>query len=674
MNHLYLSSQPLWLVFGFAACVSSPAWAQAGGGASERLGTVVVTGNPLGSQELAPANHVLTGDALVLSRGASLGESLQGLSGVSSTYFGPNANRPSIRGLDGDRVRMLNNSGASVDASSLSFDHAVPVDPLVIERIEVLRGAAALLYGGNAIGGVVNTLDNRIPRQAQTGLSGAAELRLGGAAQERNAAVVLDGGAGHWAWHADAAGRRSEDQRVPAFSTAEDGWRRSVRNSASDSRSLALGSAWVGTQGFAGLSVDEHRQNYGVTVEPDVTVQMQRQRIATAGEWRDAAAPVRKLQWQLSHSRYEHREVEGDGAIGTTFKSRGNDGRLEAEHAPLGPWHGLLGLQWEGSNFSALGEEALVPSTHTRSSAAFVLEQARWGAWGLSAGARVEQVRVSSEGDAAGAEEKFGAAMARQFKPRSLSLGGSVELGQGWAMTANLTHSQRAPMYYELFAQGVHVATGAFERGDAALGLERARGAEWGVRWSEGANSVSAQVYDTRFGNYLALAATGQVQEVDGQSLPAYAYQGVRARLRGFELELKRELPAWGGWQLALAAQLDAVRGDDLSHGEPLPRLAPMRAGLGLDAQQGSWSVKLDWRLAARQNRVPATDRATAGYGLVKLSVARQVRWGELDALWYLKLDNLGNQLAYSASSIATIRDLSPLPGRSVHTGLQVRF
>jgi len=672
-----LNLRPGLLALALAAIYPHAASAQGAAADKERLSTVVVTGNPLGSQELAPANHVLSGDALVLSRGASLGESLEGLSGVASTYFGPNSNRPSIRGLDGDRVRMLNNSGASVDASSLSFDHAVPVDPLVIDRIEVLRGAAALLYGGNAIGGVVNTLDNRIPRLAQPGLGGAAEFRLGGAARERNAALVLDGGADSLAWHADVSGRRAGDLSVPRFGNAEAGWSDHVRNSASDSHSAALGASWVQPQGYAGLALDDYRQDYGVTVEPDVTVRMQRQRIASAGEWRVADGPMRKLQWQLSRSRYEHQEVEGDGAVGTTFKSRGTDARVEAAHAPLGAWHGVLGLQAERSDFSALGEEALVPATHTAAAAAFVLEQAKFGVAGIALGLRAERVRVASDGDAnlgAAAEPRFGAAATRRFRPHSFSLSGSLELRPGWTLSANLNRSQRAPMYYELFANGQHVATGAFERGDSALALESADAGELGLHWAEGANSFSAQLYETRFDNYLALAATGASEEVGGQVLPVYQYQGVRARLRGFELEFKHALPALAAWQLGLAAQLDAVRGEDLSHGQSLPRLAPLRAGLALDAQRGPWSLKLDWRLAARQSRVPALDQPTAGYGLLRLSLARQLRYGDLDALWYLKLDNLGDKLAYSASSIATIRALAPLPGRSIHTGLQVRF
>lgn len=648
--------------------------AQANPAPAESLDKVVVTGNPLKSQLLAQPSDSLSGDALTLTRGASLGDTLQGLPGVAATNFGPNASRPSIRGLDGDRVRILNNSGASVDASNLSFDHGVAIDPLVIDKVEVLRGAAALLYGGNAVGGVVNTLDNRIPRTLVNGLSGAAELRLGGASRDRSGAVVLDGGSGQagagWGWHVDLAGRDADDQRVPRFaSPTEDGpeSRTRVRNSAARSHGGALGGSVFFQGGFAGVSLDDFHTDYGTTAEADVTIRMQRQRIATAGEWASAegsGAFLRRVGWQLSRNRYEHTEMEG-AEVGTTFKSRGTDGRLELEHAPLGPVKGLVGLQTESLDFSALGEEAFVPSTRTRNTGVFLLEQARLGGVDWSVGARREQVTVRSDGG-----ERFGAAQSRRFSPLSLALGGVLPLGQGWHASANLNRTQRAPAYYELFANGAHVASAAFERGDAGLGVERSKGADLGLKWEGAESHVHLNVYETRFANYIALQATGETVDNDGEALPVYAFQAVPARLRGVELE--------GRWQahpaLALLAQLDAVRGENRATGEPLPRLAPLRAMLGLEARQGEWSGRLEWRGAARQTRVAQFDTPTAGYGTVRLSLARQLRWGRTDAVWYLKLDNLGNKLAYNATAVPTIRDLAPQPGRSASTGLQLRF
>jgi len=653
-----------------AACFLSLA-AQADPAPAESLDKVVVTGNPLKSQVLAQPSDSLGGDQLVLTRAANLGDTLQGLPGVAATNFGPNASRPSIRGLDGDRVRILNNSGASVDASSLSFDHGVAIDPLVIDKVEVLRGAAALLYGGNAVGGVVNTLDNRIPRAFTPGLSGAAEVRLGGAARDRSGAVVLDGGSGQansgFGWHVDLAGRDADDQRTPRFSSpTENGSesRTSVRNSAARSHGGAVGGSVFFQGGFAGVSVDDYRTDYGTTAEADVTIRMQRQRLATAGEWAAPDGPIHRVSWQLSRNRYEHVEMEGDVA-GTTFKSTGTDGRLEVEHAAIGPFKGLVGLQTEALDFSALGEEAFVPSTRTRNTGVFLLEQAKLGGVAWSAGARTERVTVDSAGG-----ERFGDAQSRRFRPSSLALSGVYPLSEAWSLSANLNRTERAPAYYELFANGLHLASAAYERGDAGLGLEKSKGADLGLKWEGDGSHVHVNVYETRFSSYIALQATGETADNGGQGVPVYAFQAVPARLRGVEVE--------GRWQvspaLALLSQLDAVHGNNRSTGEPLPRLAPLRAMLGLEARQGDWTAKLEWRGAARQTRVAQFDTPTPGYGTLRLSVARQLRWGRTDALWYLKLDNLTNQLAYNATAVPTIRELAPQPGRSAQTGLQVRF
>lgn len=660
-----------------AAAAAAPPAAASQAGGTESLDKVVVTGNPLRGT-LAQPSDSLSGDELITTRAANLGDTLQGLPGVAATNFGPNASRPSIRGLDGDRVRILNNSGASVDASNLSFDHGVAIDPLVIDKVEVLRGAAALLYGGNAVGGVVNTLDNRIPRTFINGLSGAAEVRLGGASNEKGGALVLDGGGGQrnagWGWHADLAGRDAGDQRAPRFdSPTEDGSesRTTVRNSANHNHSGSVGGSVFFQGGFAGVSVDDYRNSYGTTVEEDAQIKMKRQRVATAGEWATDAGPLRRISWQLSRNRYEHSEIE-DGAVGTTFKSTGTDGRVELLHAPLGAVKGLVGVQWETLDFSALGEEAFVPSTKTRNTGVFLLEQAEIGGLQLSAGARREQVRVHSSGDDGDDSGRFGPAQQRRFNPTSFALTGLYPLSGGWSLSANLNRTERAPAYYELYANGLHLATAAYERGDATLGLERSHGADLGLKWEGERSHAHVNVYETRFANFISLQANGEtvVDEEEGRFLPVYVFQAVRAKLRGLEFE--------GRWQLdarfALLGQFDMVRGENTETGEPLPRLAPRRAMLGLEAREGEWSGRLEWRGAARQDRVAQFDTPTPGYGTVRLSLSRQLKLGGTDALWYLRLDNLGNKLAYNATAVPTIRDLSPQVGRSAQTGLQIRF
>lgn len=672
-----------------AAVASPTVWAQSApaSATAAATATVVITGNPLGRDDAAQPVSVLAGSGLLLRRAASLGDTLDGLPGVSASGFGPNASRPVIRGLDGDRLRVLDNGGATVDASSLSFDHAVAMDPLVAERIEVLRGPAALLYGGNATGGVVNVIDNRIPRLPAQGLSGRAELRLGGATRERSSAAVLEGGAGRLAWHADVMGRQSDDQRAPRYTPVEDGAlldpSTRVRNSAARAHGGAFGASWVSDQGYLGASVDTLRKRYGVTAEPDVLIRMQREQAALAGEWRWTQGWLRSVNARVGSTRYQHEEVEGSGDVGTTFKSRGQDLRLQAQHAPLGGVEGVWGLQTENLTFSALGEEAFVPGTRTRSQALFVLEELPLGALTLSLGARAEQVRVQSLGDEPGATApRFGAAAQRRFEPRSFSLGLRTILGTGWKASASLGSTQRAPAYYELYANGVHVATAAYEQGDPSLGLERSRHGELGLAWQQGAHSFKANVFSTRFANFIALDATGVDISVPGDPgdppslVPEYRFQGVKARLRGFEVEGKTRL-LHGGMTLDLSGGVDLTRGDNLSAGQPLPRLSPLRTRLGLEAGLGRWRLGVDARHAARQTRFGANDRATSAYTTLDFWASGSLwssQQGAGGLTWFTKLTNASNELAYNAAATATIRGLSPMGGRSVSAGLQVRW
>ncbi len=649
--------------------------------------TVLITGNPLAREPGARPASSLSGAALTLRRAGTLGDTLDGLPGVAASGFGPHSSRPVIRGLDGDRVRLLDNGGASVDASSLSFDHAVATDPLVAERVEVLRGPAALLYGGNATGGVVNVLDNRIPKAPAGGLSGRAETRLGGAGQERAAAVVLDGGAGALAWHADVAGRRSSDPRVPSFTPLEGGQPLAptdrVRNAASQSHGGALGAGWVGRDGFAGASIETLRNRYGVTVEPDVTIRLQRERLALAGEARALGGPIGSVSAQASHTRYRHEEVEGSGEVGTTFASRGQDLRLEMRHAPWRGVDGVWGLQTETLRFSAQGEEAFVPGTHTRSQALFVLEELSLGRWAVQGGARVEDVKVSSDGDAAGAAEvRFGDAASRRFRPVSLSLGASATLPAGWELQASVGRTERAPAYYELYANGVHLATAAYEQGDPQLALERSRHAELGLAWKAGPHHVKAALFDTRFSHFIALDATGADVTIPGEAgepdtvVPEYRFRGVRAQLRGLELEGRTQLLARGGFTVALNGNLDLLRGDNLSAGEPLPRIAPRRVRVGLEVGTAAWQAGADVRHAARQARVSATDTPTAAFTMLDLWLRGSFAPSAAPATigWFAKLGNATDELAYNAVAVATVRGLSPLPGRALTVGLNARW
>jgi iron complex outermembrane receptor protein len=265
--------------------------------------------------------------------------------------------------------------------------------------------------------------------------------------------------------------------------------------------------------------------------------------------------------------------------------------------------------------------------------------------------------------------------MARSFSPRSASAAAGWKLDKAWRFSLSLGHTERAPAFYELFAQGPHVATAAYERGDSALGVEQSRHAEAGLQWDlPGSNTdhgaqVKLQAFDTRFARFIALDATGLLLN----DLPEYRFRAVRAHLQGWELESRWRVPA-GPWALNFTFNMDAVRGDDLDARAPLARLAPRRTTLGAEGRQGAWKLGVQWRHQARQDRVPATDRPTPGASRLDAWMSRAFTLGGAQALWMVRAQNLTDALWFNASTVQTMRGLSPAAGRSVSSSVRVEF
>lgn len=657
------------------ACVATlsfpNAWAQSAvPGASPEI---VITGNPLGRDSTTVPVSTL-GRAELLERGQStLGETLNGLPGVSSTYFGPNASRPIIRGLDGDRIRVLNNSASSLDVSALSDDHAVPLDVLSTDRVEVLRGPAALLYGGSAVGGVVNVIDNRIPRAPVSGVLGKAQLQAGTGNDERSVAGLVEAGNERYALHWDGFDRRTGDVRVPVplecNKPGSPANARRICNSASTARGGAIGASTFWDHGHVGASVNTYQSDYGTVAEDEVTIGMKTTRYALEGQVRQLPGWFDSVKARLSHTDYQHTELEGAQA-GTVFGNQGQDLRVEARHRPLAGWQGVVGVQTESSRFSAVGDEAFAPFSRTRSQALFVHEElpTSWGQ--VTAGARWESVRVASLGnpELARFDEGIGS---KKFTPFSVAIGSVFKLSPTWSLTGHTALTQRAPKDYELFANGPHLATQAWEIGNQDLGLEKSKSLDAGVQWKSGPHSLQVTAFASQFANYIGLMNTPDIEE----DLPVQLYQGVKAQFRGLEASGRQRL--WqGASTLDLDWRADSVRATHGSTGEPLPRIAPLRVGASLVHAQGPWSAKLgaDWHAA--QKRVPEGSVATGAYTLVNASLSYRQKLDATVLNWFARLDNLSDQLAYSASSILTSTAFgkSPLPGRSFKLGVQARF
>ncbi len=680
---------PLLLAAGLAhgqsaASGTAPASADA---PATTLPPIFVTANPLGSAALSSPTASLSGDALTLRRTDSLGDTLNGLPGVSTTTYGPMVGRPIIRGMDGDRIRLLQNGVAAYDASSLSYDHAVPEDPLSIERIEIVRGPAALLYGGNAVGGVVNTIDNRIPREPVKGVSGALDASYGGANNARSGAALVEGGNGRFAFHADAFDRQTSDLRIPGFAHSArqraldgpDADEPSGRLPNSDGRRYggAAGGSYTWADGYVGASYSGYESNYGSVAESDVRLKMRQQRVAIASQVRNLSGPFSQLKFDFAYTDYEHKEIEG-GVTGTTFKNHGYEARIEARHRKFGPFEGALGVQVGQNTFSALGDEALAPTTRTTSVALFGLEQ--WQATSalkFSAGVRYEHVSLDP---AVVDGTRFASARSRSFNAGSVSAGALYQLAPAWVLAGNVSYTERAPTFYELYSNGPHGATGQFLIGNPDAQKEKAISTDLSLRYASGSNKGSIGVFYSRFKNYLAEYNTGRVVDDSDEPVPPGAdgalneavYRGVRAEFYGVELDGKWRVFDKRGHRVDIEATADYTRARNADTGEPLPRIAPLRATLAADYGYGPFGARAQLTHAWAQHRVPQNDLPTDGYTSLGVVLTYKFRVGTTNWLAYLRGDNLTNQDIRYASSV--VRDIAPQGGRSVMVGMRSTF
>jgi iron complex outermembrane recepter protein len=641
------------------------------------LAPVAVTGNPLGvgSDELVVPVSVINGRELSLRREGTLGETLNGIPGVTATQFGPNASRPVIRGLDAERVRIMQNGIGVLDASSLSFDHAVSVDPLIIEQIDVVRGPAALLYGGSAVGGVVNAIDHRIPTEKLDGIVGRAEARFGGPDSTRNAAAVVDIGNGVIAGHIDVYNRKTSDLDIPGFAVSSrknraDGTARENKgrlvNSGAEGDGGALGASVTFDNGYVGVSYSEFNSNYGVVAEEEVRIDMNSNRWDIASEFKDLGDIINRVKFRMAHTDYEHVELEG-ADVGTTFTNRGLEGSLEAGHGKLGNLSGVVGFQFSNTNFAALGEEAFVPSVNTQNKALYIYEELPLGSaeqkHKITFGGRLGHTSVDSKDNAI-----FGAGQNNSFNPNSFALGGLYSIDNNWSVTSNLSHNERAPSYFELYANGAHIATGQFEVGNTNFDVEKSNGIDAQLRWKDAKNSFSVGAYYTRFSNFIGLFNTGNDIEIEpGVFLPEAKFTAVPATFKGLEAEGKFNIAS--NWDLLVRG--DYVHAKDKRNSDYLPRISPLRLGAGLQYALNGFSARLDVLQAFKQNNTADNELKTDGYTNVSALVAYKlpVKWNvEL----FAKANNLLDEEIREHASF--LKDISPAGERSLLVGARADF
>ncbi|CAN1540351.1 CirA Outer membrane receptor proteins, mostly Fe transport [Methylophilaceae bacterium] len=641
------------------------------------LPTIPVTGNPLGvaSDALVIPVSILSGRELSLKRESTLGDTLNGIPGVAATHFGPNASRPVIRGLDAERVRIMQNGVGVLDASSLSFDHAVTIDPLVIEQIDVVRGPAALLYGGSAVGGVVNAIDHRIPTESVTGIIGRTEARVGGPDSQNNLAGVVDVGNGKIAIHADAYTRKTSDLNIPGFAVssrknqADPSILREnhgkLVNSSASADGGALGASLTFDNGYIGASYADFNSNYGTVAEPEVRADMKTQRWDLASEFKDLGNIINRVKARMAYTDYQHQEIEG-GTVGTTFKNNGVEGSVELGHAKFSSIEGVVGFQFQNTRFEALGTEAFVPPVQTQNHAIYVYEEMPLNIWNLeklklSFGGRAEHTTLDASPWA-----KSPTAQAASFNAYSYALGGLYTLSPNWSVASNLSHNERAPSYFELYADGAHLATGQYEVGNANFSKERSNGLDAQIRWKDAKNSFSFGAYYTRFSRFLGMLETGSF-DTPGSDLPIAQFSAFAASFKGLEAEGKFNLVD----NLDLTLRGDYVRASNLDNSQALPRITPLRLGAGLHYQKNALGARIDMLHAFKQNRTAENELATDGYTDVSALVTYKLPV-KLNMELFAKANNLLNQEIREHSSF--LKDISPAGERSVLIGMRADF
>jgi iron complex outermembrane receptor protein len=630
--------------------------------------------------ELYQATDVLVGRELIEKGRNSIGETLAEQPGVTSTYYGPGSSRPVIRGLQGDRVRILESGVSSGDVSASGPDHAVAVEPMLAGQIEIIRGPATLLYGSSAIGGVVNVIDPRVPRESSVhAITGFAQLQGATVSDEVNGAASLNGSAGAFAWHASGLLRNTDDYRIPGPAVAppaqEPGETHQdvgfLPNSALETRTGSLGASWVGSAGYVGAAVTGYGTKYGVPghehggeepasdpeeEEHGVQIDLDQSRLDLEGAWNFGGSVVRAAKLRAGYADYNHQELEGE-EVGTRFDNSEFEGRLEATHAPLGPVTGTLGAQYGYREVQAAGLEAFLPDTKTGALALFLYEEVPVGPLKFGVGVRWE----GNDHDV--------------IDGRSQSSDGfSGSLGINWSATDVMTltlagsRSTKLPTAEELFSDGPHAATRLYEIGDPDLRNEIGYSVDAALIVSEGPVTGQVAAYLNSFDDFIYILPTDSIAE----GFRVAEYQQEDVRFYGFELSLKVSILHRPGNHLALTGFGEYVRAETTGTDEPLPFIPPLSWGGGALWEYGPWRTTAEVRRTEEQTRVATFETPTPGYTFLNAAVSYAFFTGNLGHELSLRGTNLADQMA--RNHVSLLKDIAPLPGRDIRFTYRLLF
>ena len=668
-----------------AAMFPTGVFARQAGSAGSGDIIITATGLDQNVDETATPIFILSGDELVHRRQATLGDTLAGQPGINFDNFGGGASRPVIRGQTAPRVQALSDGANVQDASAISPDHAVTTEPLLLRGIEVLRGPASLLYGGGAIGGAINLLDNKVPTALpEGGLSGVAEGRLGTADDERSLVGGLTAGVGPFAVHVEGVHRSSNDYRVPGKFGE-----RHVDGSYNETSTFSAGGSWIGPDGYLGAAYTRQRSEYGLpghthdyeschphgsslhcgghdhddhdhdhdhAHDPDHDevpfVKLRSERFDIRSEYRDPLPGFEKVKLRLSFTDYEHDEIEGD-EVATTFRNKAHDVRFELTHKPIAGFRGIVGVQYSKSRFSALGTEAFLPESETRNTALFLMESRQAGAVRFELAARQEWQTIETTLDRKVDHEPF-----------SISGAAVWDIGSDYSLALSIARSQRAPSVQELYARGIHLATNTYELGTATLGKETGKSADLTVRKTAGATRFTVGIYHQDFDNYIFASTLDQHED-----FRLIRYMAADATFTGIDGEIRHQFMP----NFAISLFGDYVRAKFKDGLGNLPRLPAGRLGARADGKWGPLSADIEYYHVFEQGKIAAFETRTPGYDMLNATLAYRLDLGpKADAELFIRGTNLTDALAYNHASF--IKDVSPLRGRNLMIGVRTTF
>ncbi len=657
------------------------------------LPPVVVTASPIPSNlfDLAQPVTVLSEEKLRQQMASTLGETLARQPGINSTYFGPNASRPIIRGLGGDRIRILQNGLGTMDVSNTSDDHAVAADPISLQRVEVVRGPAALLYGPNAVGGVVNQIDGRIPEQRLTRpFSGRADVRVDSPSSGKVGALMIEGGLTNgWNYHVDGFRRESDNISIPGFAqtaaqrlTTGDTTTGKLPGSQATSDGGALGTSYVWDKGYVGASFQGLNSDYGVVTDPAINIRLHQRRVDLAGAFLQPLDGLQSLKWKLGRADYRHTEYDA-GAAGTIFNSEAYNGRLEALHTQVGRLEGAVGYELRHEKLSASGAEAFLPPSATVINSIFAYEEIKWDTLRLQFGGRADFASVAAEAVPAHPNGFFPNNDSRGFTTSSGSLGLVYRPVEAWSGAVNVSYTQRPPTGAELYAFGPHAATGVFEIGNRNFKPEGNLGLDLSLRRETGHVTGQVGFFYNRFNNFMTLVpgTLGGLAVVDDAGVaPAPGadtfnvmnYQGLQAEFIGSEGLITWHLIEDDTHRLHLDVKSDYVRARNRQTGAALPRISPLRYGGELGYERGGFSTSCEVMRVSRQGRVSAGEVATPGYVMLNAEIA--YKFGAEPNSLELSLRGLNLLDQEARNHVSFLKEVAPMPGRGAVVALRATF